>query len=202
MEKPDEHPVNAFRRTPRRSDKNSNLNRRGMSNDNKTCFQCGRVYPHKVKCPAESKVCNKYKKVGHYTKCCKTKLTQKSNNPHPEQTLNRITHSPSVPKEHKNNSVDEVYSDNDKYLFAAKDLFKDQVSETREKFVTTVNIANQNVAALVVTGASVNISNMRTFNEINNILQKPLKLKRTKTKVCPYEKDDPTLKIPGELNRD
>ena len=156
-----------------------------MSNNNKTCFECDRAYPHKVKCPAESKVCNKCKKVGHYAKCCKTKLTQKSNNPHPEQTLNRITHSPSVPKEHKNNFVDEVYSDNDKYLFAAKDLFKDQVSETREKFVTTVNIANQNVAALVVTGASVNISNIRTFNEINNILQKPLKLKRTKTKVCP-----------------
>ena len=41
---------------------------------------------------------------------------------------------------------------------------------------------------------------MRTFNEINNRLQKPLKLKRTKTKVCTYGKDDPPLKILGEVD--
>ena len=86
-----------------------------------------------------------------------------------------------------------MYSGNDKYRFAAKGLFKDLVFETRENFITTVKIANQNVAALVDTGASVNILNMRTFEEINNRLQKPLKLKRTKTKVCTYGKDDPLL---------
>ena len=173
VEKPDMHPINAL---------------------------CGTIYPHEVKCPAESKVFNKSKKVGHYVKCCKTKLTQKNDNhkdnsrqnPHPEQTLNRVTHSPSVPKEHKNIFVDEVYSDNDEYLFAVKDLFKDQVFETRENFITTVKIANQNVAALVYTGASVNILNMRTFTEINNRLEKPLNLKRTK--------DDPHLKILGEVD--
>ena len=77
-----------------------------------------------LKCPAESKVCNKCKKVGHYAKCSKTKLTQESENhkdnsrqnTHPGQTLNRTTHSPSVPKGHENNFVDEVYSDNDEYL--------------------------------------------------------------------------------------
>ena len=84
-----------------------------------------------------------------------------------------------------------MYSGNDKYRFAAKGLFKDLVFETRENFITTVKIANQNVAALVDTGASVNILNMRTFEEINNRLQKPLKLKRTKTKVCTYGKYDP-----------
>ena len=137
-----------------------------------------------------------------------TKLTQKSDNhkdnsrqnPHTEQTLNRVTHSPSVPKEHKNIFVDEVYSDNDEYLFAVKDLFKDQVFETRKNYITTVKIANQNVAALVDTGASVIISNMRTFTEINNRLQKSLKLKITKTKVCTYGKHEPPLKILGEVD--
>ena len=89
VEKPDEHPVNALRRTPRRSGKNGNLNRRGMINNNKTCFRCCGVYPHKVKCPAESKVCNKYKKVGHYAKCCKTKLTQESSD-HKETIADKI----------------------------------------------------------------------------------------------------------------
>ena len=143
VEKPDAHKVNALRRTPRRSGKNGDLNRRGMSNTHKACFRCGSIYPHEGKCPAESKVCNKCKKVGHYAKCCKTKLTQKSDNhkgnsrqnPHPEQTLNRVTHSPSVPKEDKNIFVDEVYSDNDEYQFAVKDLFKDQVFETHLKLL-------------------------------------------------------------------
>ena len=71
VEKSNAHPVNVLRRTPRRSGKNGNLNRGGMSNNNKTCFQCGDIYPHEIKCPAESKVCNKRNKVGHYAKCCK-----------------------------------------------------------------------------------------------------------------------------------
>ena len=96
--------------------------------------------------------------------------------------------------------VDEVYSENGEYLFAVKDLFKCRVFKTRDNFITTVKIANQNVAALVDTGASVNILNMRTFMEINSRLQKPLKLKRTKTKVCTYGKDDPSLKLLGEVD--
>ena len=110
----------------------------------------------------------------------KTKLAQKSDNhkdnrrqnPHPGQTLNRITHL-LVPQEHEKNFVGKVYSENDEYLFTIKDLFKDQAFETRENFITTVKIADQNVAALVETGASVNIINMRTFSEINNRLEKP-----------------------------
>ena len=114
-------------------------------------------------------------------------------------TLSRITHSPSVPKKHENNFVNDVYSDNDQYLFVIKNLFKDQAFETWKNFINTVKIANQNVTSLVDTGASVNILNMQTFNEINNRLQKPLKLKITKTKVCTYRKYDPLLKILGEV---
>ena len=116
---------------------------------------------HKVKYPAEFKVCGKCTKIGHYAKCCKTNLTQKSDNHkdnsrknlYPRQTLNRITHSFSVPQEHQNKFVDEMYSDSDEYLFAVKDLLQDQVFETRENFISTVKILNQNVAALVDAGA-------------------------------------------------
>ena len=201
VEKPDAQSVNALRWTPHRSGKNGNLNRRGMSNNNKTCFWCSGVYPHEVKCPAESKVCNKCKKVGHYAKCCNTKLTQKSENHkdnsrqnlHPEQILNRVTHLPSVPEEHKNIFVDEVYSDNDEYLFAVKDLFKDQVFKTQENFITTVKIANKNVATLVHTGASVNILNMWTFIEINNIT-KTFEIKKNQNKSMLLWKRWPSFK--------
>ena len=46
-----------------------------------------------------------------------------------------------------------MYSDSDEYLFAVKDLLQDQVFETRENFISTVKILNQNVAALVDAGA-------------------------------------------------
>ena len=109
MEKPDVNPVNALCRTPHKPGKNSNFNKRGMRNNNKTCFRCDSACSHKVKCPAESKVCNKWKQLGHCAKYCKIKLTQKSDshkdnsrqNPYPEQTLNRVTHWPSVLKEYK-----------------------------------------------------------------------------------------------------
>ena len=61
--------------------------------------------------------------------------------------------------------------------------FKYQVSKTRENFIITVETDNQNVTI------SVNILNIRTFNEIDNRLPKPLKVKRTKTKLCRNEKD-------------
>ena len=77
--------------------------------------------------------------------------------------------------------VDEVYSDNDEYLFAVKDLLECRVFKTRENFITTVKIANQNVATLVDRGASVNILNLRTFMEINSRLQKPLKKNQNKS---------------------
>ena len=41
---------------------------------------------------------------------------------------------------------------------------------------------------------------MQTFNEFNNRLQNPLKLKRTKTKICAHGKDDPFLKLLGEVD--
>ena len=59
-------------------------------------------------------------------------------NLHSRQTLNRIIHWPSFSQEHESKFNDEVYSENDEHLFADKDLFKDQVFETGENFITTV----------------------------------------------------------------
>ena len=46
----------------------------------------------------------------------------------------------------------------------------------------------------------VNILNMRTFNEINKKSLNTLILKATKTEVCSYVKDEPPLRIFGELD--
>ena len=82
-----------------------------------------------------------------------------------------------------------MYSENDEDLFVVTDLFKDQVFKTRENFITTVKIANENVAVIVDTGALVNILNMwTTFNKFSNRLAKFLTLKRTKRKYLLTEK--------------
>ena len=72
---------------------------------------------------------------------------------------------------------------------------KNYISECAENFVSTVKIASQSEAVLVDTGASVNILNKRTFDEINNRTKNSLKLIKTKTRVCTYGKGDPSLKI-------
>ena len=133
VEKRDIHQVNAFHLTPRRSGKKGNLNRIEISNYNKTFFQSVGVSLHKGKCPAESKVCNKCKKdiiQQLLYKVLQNRINAKSDNhkdnsiqnPHSGPTQNRITHSPSVSQEHESKFDDEVYSDNDEYLLADKDL--------------------------------------------------------------------------------
>ena len=71
-------------------------------------------------------------------KILRNKINAKSNNNkdnsrqnlHSGPTLNRIMHQSSVSQEHESKFDDEVYSDNEEYLFANKDLFKDQVFKT------------------------------------------------------------------------
>ena len=86
--------------------------------------------------------------------------------------------------------------------------FKDQVSKTQENFINIVEIANRNVAMLAVTGASVNILNMQTFNVINRSTTdyqkskkkiKKLKNKTKNTKACMYRNDNLPLKIFDEV---
>ena len=205
VEQQDNTPVNAV--TKKKTQQNQpfhgkNSNRGGMSNKKK-CFRCDGEYPHQNDCPAQGKVCNKCTKKGHFARCCKTKSPstepihrQRQN--YGNRPLNQITHSTPI-----SSSNSDYYDGSDEYLFAVCDLYdmtdKQKVFECDENFVSTVKVASQSVAVLVDTGASVNVLNKRTFDEINNRTKNSLKLKKTKTRVCTYGKDDPPLKILGEV---
>ncbi len=62
-EKPIRNNFNSDRENVRGKDKNNS--------SSKKCFNCGNDYPHRDKCPAIGKECNKCKKLGHFDKCCK-----------------------------------------------------------------------------------------------------------------------------------
>ena len=209
VEKQESTPVNAITRKNtqyKQQFKGKKFGRGGMSN-NKKCYRCDGEYPHQKICPAIGKVCNKCQKKDHFSKCCKTKnLSTEPKHRHRQQynnqPLNQITHSTPI-----FSNCDNDNSDDCDYLFAIRDLYdlstdlskKEKVFECAENFVSTVKIASQSVAVLVDTGASVNILNKRTFDEINNRTKNSLKLTKTKTRVCTYGKDDPPLKILGEV---
>ena len=86
-----------------------------------------------------------------------------------------------------------MYSNNDKYLFFAKDFFKDQIFETRRNFITTVKIANQNVTALVDREASVNHLNIGTFNH-QQLIKKTFDIKKSQNKSMHLPKIVPPFK--------
>jgi len=50
----------------------------GTSKRDKSCWFCGRRYPHEGKCPAEGKTCTFCKKEGHFEKMCHSKNNKKS----------------------------------------------------------------------------------------------------------------------------
>ena len=89
----------------------------------------------------------------------------------------------------------------DEYLFAVKSLYvqekarKQCLVKSERSFETFVQIENNKVLVLIDTGASINIMNSRTFDNLNKRLDKPLQLRKTDTKVVTYGSDQPNLKI-------
>ncbi|CAF1020090.1 unnamed protein product, partial [Brachionus calyciflorus] len=45
-----------------------------QSNGDKTCFSCGRSWPHKDgACPAFGKICSNFQKMNHFSNVCRSK---------------------------------------------------------------------------------------------------------------------------------
>ena len=202
--------VNAVKKSTKRFGKN-NFSPRGMSKSNTNkCFRCDGAYPHQQTCPAIGKECKKCKKTGHFARCCKTKPQtsfpprNRTNNFQPmnhnrqqnyRQPLNNIAHSPQP------NTTSAYSYNDDEYLFAVRNIFnKEEVVEQSEKvnFNRIVKIEKIKVQVLVDSGASVNILNKRTYEGLNNQLDNPIKIRKSKTTVITYGSEEPDLKILGE----
>ena len=111
------------------------------------------------------------------------------------QPLNNVAHSPQP-------ITMSAYSYNDdEYLFAVRNIFnKEEVVEQSDKvnFNRIVKIEKIKVQVLVDSGASVNILNKGTYEGLNNQLDNPIKIRKSKTTVITYGSEEPGLKILGE----
>ena len=120
----------------------------------KTCYRC----------PADDKPCHNCKKLGHFSRCCRSKPQIKENH----RPLNTVITTPAISECFESYSET---SDNDEYLFAVKQLFVEQ-DQKLSKFEVNVNLEQSKVKVLIDSGAAVNIMNYKTFGEINKRLEK------------------------------
>lgn len=178
----------------------------------KYCYRCGGPFPHPDTCPASGKICNSCGKPGHFARVCQSTRSQPNPRSKEQRGSNQRTQGEySKPlnavtcescrcrgfSERKSEPHD-VFSANisNKHTRIAKE----EVSESKMNFETTVIVENKPIKVLIDTGASINVMNYRTFNEINKTLKAPLQLKSSKAHVVTYGNDFSNLKIEGEVS--
>ena len=145
------------------------------------CWRCGGNFPHdqdKV-CPAIEQNCNFCKKRGHFEKCCRSKKnTYTNNNDSRKQKVNIVR----------------------KFLakYESGDEGDDQVwslqNENSKIPIIKLNVGQNLVNFTIDTGATVNIMDERTFNELS---VKP-RITQSAVKLYAYGNANP-LKIIGQF---
>ena len=154
---------------------NSNAtNFKPIKNSNFTCNGCGNK-GHMFgtsECPAFGQTCNYCKRENHFAKVCFRKKYQ--------NTRNRQDNTKYQPSHRNQNNNLECYEEasDDEYLF-----------QINAKPDVIVKIDDHPVKFLRDSGASVDIIDLNTYNEINE--QKKIQLHNTATKIFTYGSKDP-----------
>ena len=133
---------------------------------NKTCYNCGRKWPHpggNSNCPARGKVCRNCNMRNHFSKVC------------PKRTRN----------------VDQV--DNGSSEESSDDSYIDRVSSKEPRKSTTVKlkIQNRSIKMKIDTGSDVNILDEHGYQKIKDVVN----LKKTKIKLHGYNSSSPLTTI-------
>eukprot|EP00794_Sanderia_malayensis_P003860 gene3860-4396_t len=145
----------------------------------KTCYNCGFGFPHQHgPCPAQGKTCSYCNRKNHFTRCCKQRAKKQEQKVH------------TVATKESNTSSDES---SDEYVYCME-----KKMEKTKKLESPLIIKGQKVLFLVDTGASVNIMDENSFNEINRKTGTPIKLKQSKVRVYAYGSKTP-LEMMGEF---
>lgn len=150
--------------------KQSSRDDRGQK-PSRTCYNCGGPYPHDKHCPAENRRCYQCGRMGHYSRLCKQKDGKSSKSHH----ANTVT----------SDTVTKPDADSDYSLAVHKDTCSgmDKIPDI-ELCVNGVKCR-----MLIDSGASVNIVDMRTYEQICQ--QSDVKLATPDTKLYAYGGDTP-----------
>ena len=157
-------------------------NIRGAGEQNRvkeTCGNCGGTYPHFRACPARGKDCKSCGKIGHFARVCRTK-------PPSSQHVRNVTHTdPKAPPD----------SDCEpEYVFTIANL-----SGIPKPPKCQVKTAGCSIPVMIDSGASVNILDAVTYNQITRT--KRIKLIQTNNKIYTYGSSSP-LPLKGIITTD
>ncbi|XP_028418333.1 uncharacterized protein K02A2.6-like [Dendronephthya gigantea] len=149
------------------------------------CYRCNGNYPHTGVCPAMGKTCNTCHKQNHFAAVCRQRKSQerprnfKGQKKKQQHRVNKV-----ATKSQHNTSSSE-----DEYVFMTVGAnVKTKVHPT-----AMVTIGKENIEFIVDTGATVNL-----IEESDYLRLKDVKLKKTSTKIFPYDSQVP-LKLLGKF---
>lgn len=138
---------------------------------NKECYFCGGAFPHaggKEKCPAWGKKCTTCGKLNHFAKCCRSK-----------RKVNK-----SIVKTVRQ----EVQSDSsDAESLCGIEEVGAVESNTKPRPVRSIKIENHEVKVLIDTGASVNVMDECTFQQL---LANKIKLEKSTSVLRSYQTNE------------
>lgn len=147
------------------------------------CFNCGGEYPHKDgKCPAFNKTCNNCKKRNHFASCCRLESTRNDNQ---GNSSTNDEHKIQLIKEFLSNYESEVNHNDQAWSIETKNgkspTLDFEIAKTRVKFI-------------VDTGASINLMDEETYNQLK---ERPI-LQKSKTRITSYTSN--TIPILGRFH--
>ena len=150
------------------------------------CRNCGYSWPHtKNPCPARGQQCNACGKDNHFSSVCRSKgPTQKS-----KGRVNRVTDTASTQETQAMNAP-ESSSDNE-YLFTLGNEARNSATPK-----ASVKINEQNVQMIIDTGASIDIIDKATFDQIS--ASRKIMLQKSTAQIFAYGSNTP-LKTYGKF---
>ncbi|CAC5390164.1 unnamed protein product [Mytilus coruscus] len=144
---------------------------------NNKCRNCGGVFPHRWKCPAQGKSCNFCKKLNHFEKMCRSKRNAVT-----KRSVNTLENSDFENNFECQSKIDS--SSDDECVFELPTESKkgtvNSLKHDQPRICAKINESNINV--LIDTSSSTNVIDEDTYNRMK---RKP-KLIDTKTKVFAY----------------
>ena len=130
----------------------------------KSCFKCGRSWPHRNdECPAKGKICTKCRKPNHFAKACKS------------ININVV-----------NYEDDNVFEYINSCDISSSKTSMPSTNVQLQKFIANINTDNVKVKFLIDTGSSANILCYKTLNGISKLNMNNYRLKKTSIKLIPF----------------